>query len=76
MHVRPNLGYHQDVVKGMMDASEPSGKSRFSSTKQPGWTRTRRPLYGCFAWSLRDGAVQRREALGMLGALAWYRAAG
>ena len=26
MYVRPTLGYHQDVVEGMMDAGEPFGE--------------------------------------------------
>ena len=76
MHIRPTLGYHQDVVEGMMDASEPFGKVEGFINEAAGLDQDEKAALWLFAWSLRDGRVQRREALGMLGALAWLPAAG
>ena len=76
LHIRPTLGYHQDVVEGMMDASEPFGKVETFINEAAGLDQDEKAALWLFAWSLRDGRVQRREALGMLGALAWLPAAG
>jgi hypothetical protein len=68
MHIRPTLGYHQDVVEGMMDASEPFGEVELFINEAAGLDQDEKAALWLFAWSLRDTRVQRREALTMLSA--------
>jgi hypothetical protein len=76
MHTRPTLGYHQDVVAGMMDASEPFGEVETFIDEAAALDRDEKAALWLLAWSLRDTWTQRRDALAMLSALAWGRAAG
>jgi hypothetical protein len=76
MHIRPTLGYHQDVVEGMMDASEPFGEVETFINEAAGLGQDEKAALWLFAWSLRDTWVQRREALTMLGAFPWCPASG
>jgi hypothetical protein len=74
MHTGPTLGYHQDVVKGMLDASEPFGEVETFINEAAALDQDEKAALWLFAWSLREGAVQRREALAMLSALSWGQA--
>jgi hypothetical protein len=76
MHTGPTLGYHQDVVKGMMDASQPFGEVETFINEAAALDQDEKAALWLLAWSLREGRVQRREALAMLSALAWGQAAG
>jgi hypothetical protein len=71
MYVRPTLGYHQDVVEGMMDASEPFGAVEIFIDEASALNQTERAGLWLLAWSLRDASIQQREAQAMLSALAW-----
>jgi hypothetical protein len=71
MHARPTLDYHQDVVEGMIDASEPFGEVETFINGAAALDEDEKAALWLLAWSLRDAWVQRREALAMLGALAW-----
>jgi hypothetical protein len=71
MHARPMLGYHQDVVEGMIDASEPFGEVEIFINEAAALDEDEKAALWLLAWSLRDAWVQRREALAMLSALAW-----
>jgi len=71
MHARPTLGYHQDVVKGMMDAGEPFGEVETFINEAAALDQDEQAALWLLAWSLRGAWVQRREALAMLSALAW-----
>jgi len=71
MHTGPMLGYHQDVVEGMIDASEPFGEVETFINEAAALDQDEKAALWLLAWSLRDAWVQRREALAMLGALAW-----
>ena len=71
MHTGPMLGYHQDVVEGMLDASEPFGEVETFINEAAALDQDEKAALWLLAWSLREAWVQRREALAMLGALAW-----
>ena len=71
MHNRPTLGYHQNVVEGMMSASEPFGEVETFINEAATLDQDEKAALWLLAWSLRDAWLQRREALAMLGALAW-----
>jgi hypothetical protein len=74
MHARPTLGDHQDVVKGMMDASEPFGEVESFINEAPALDEDEKAALWLLAWSSRDAWTQRREALAMLSALGWCTA--
>jgi len=76
MHVSPTLGYHQDVVEGMMNASEPFREVETFINAAAALDQDEKAALWLLAWSLRDAWVQRREALAMLGALEWFPASG
>ncbi len=76
MHVSPTLGYHQDVVEGMMNASEPFGEVETFINAAATLDQDEKAALWLLAWSLRDAWVQRREALALLGALEWSPASG
>jgi hypothetical protein len=76
MHTRPTLGYHQDVVKGMMDASEPFGEVETFINEAAALDEEEKAALWLLAWSLRGTWVQRREALAMLTSLEWRPALG
>ena len=76
MHARPTIGYHQDVVKGMMDASEPFGEVETFINEAAALDQDEKAALWLLAWSLRDGWIQRRDALAMLSALGWGHAPG
>jgi hypothetical protein len=65
------LGYHQDVIEGMMSASEPFGDVETFINDAMVLDQDEKAALWLLAWSLRDAWTQRREALSMLGALAW-----
>ena len=71
MHTGPMLGYHQDVVEGMIDASDPFGEVETFINEAAALDQDEKAALWLLAWSLREAWVQRREALAMLGALAW-----
>ena len=71
MHARPTLGDHQNVVKGMMDASEPFGEVETFINEAPALDEDEKAALWLLAWSLRDAWTQRREALAMLSSLGW-----
>jgi len=71
MHTGPTLGYHQDVVKGMMDASEPFGKVETFIDEATALDQDEKAALWLLAWSSREGRIQRREALAMVSALGW-----
>ena len=76
MHSRPTLGYHQDVIEGMMDASDPFGDVEIFINEAVALDQDEKAALWLLAWSLRDTWTQRREALAMLTALAWHPAPG
>ena len=76
MHSRPTLGYHQDVIEGMMDASDPFGDVEIFINEAVALDQDEKAALWLLAWSLRDTWTQRREALAMLSALAWQPAPG
>jgi hypothetical protein len=76
MHDGPMLGYHQNIVEGMMSASEPFGEVETFINEAAALDRDEKAALWLLAWSLRDAWVQRREARAMLSALAWCSAPG
>ena len=74
MHTRPTLGDHQDVVTGMMNASDPFGEVETFINEAPALYEDEKAALWLFAWSSRDAWTQRREALAMVAALGWCRA--
>jgi cytochrome c-type biogenesis protein CcmH/NrfG len=76
MHSRPTLGFHQDVIKGMMDASDQFGDVETFINEAVALDQDEKAALWLLAWSLRDTWTQRREALAMLSALAWCRPPG
>jgi hypothetical protein len=70
MHTCPTLGYHQDVVQGMIDAGEPFGGVETFINEASELDQDEKAALWLLAWSSRDTWVQRREALAMLSALA------
>jgi hypothetical protein len=75
MNAPPTLGYHQDVVNGMMDAGEPFGEVETFINESVALDQDEKAALWLLAWSLRGAGVQRQEALAMLSALAWGSAA-
>jgi len=71
MHIRPTLGRHQDVVRGMMDASQSFLEVETFINEAAVLGEDEKAALWLFAWSSRDTLVQRREALAMLSALSW-----
>jgi hypothetical protein len=69
MYARPTLGYHQDVVKGMMDASEPFREVETFINEAAALDEDEKAALWLLAWSSRDTWIQRRDALSMLSAL-------
>jgi len=76
MHTRPTLGRHQDVVRGMMDASQPFLEVETFINEAAALGEDEKAALWLLAWSSRDTLVQRREALAMVSALPWCRAPG
>jgi hypothetical protein len=76
MYAPPTLGYHRDVVDGMMDAGEPFGEVESFINEAATLDEDERAALWLLAWSLRGAWVQRREALAILSALAWRSAPG
>ena len=76
MRTSSTLGYHQDVIEGMMNASEPFGEVETFINEAAVLDQDEKAALWLLAWSLRDGWTQRREAVSMLSALAWCRAPG
>ena len=72
----PGVGYHQDVVKGMMDASEPFGDVETFIDEAAALDQGEKAALWLLAWSLREGWIQQREALAMLSSLAWRQLPG
>jgi hypothetical protein len=70
------LGYHQDVIEGMMSASEPFGQVETFINEAAVLDQDEKAALWLLAWSLRDAWTQQREALSMLSALAWRQAPG
>ena len=70
------LGYHQDVIEGMMNASEPFGEVETFINEAAALDQDEKAALWLFAWSFREGWIQRREALAMLSALDWVNAPG
>jgi len=73
MHTAPTLGYHQNVVVGMMDAREPFGEVEIFIDEAAALDQGEKAALWLLAWSLREGWIQQREALAMLSSLAWKR---
>jgi hypothetical protein len=71
MRARSTLGYHQDMIEGMMSASEPFGEVETFINESAALDQDEKAALWLLAWSLRDGWIQRREALSMLSSLAW-----
>jgi hypothetical protein len=72
----PSLGYHQDVVEGMMDAREPfNAVEEFINEAAP-LSGDQKAALWLLAWSLRSSLVQRREARAMVGATGWWQVSG
>jgi hypothetical protein len=67
MHARPTLGYHHEMVKGMMDASEPFGEVEIFIDEAAALHQDEKA-----AWSSRDPGIQKREALAILTAVGWW----
>jgi alkylhydroperoxidase family enzyme len=76
MRAPPTLGYHRDVVRGMMDASEPFPEVETFINEAAALDQEEKAALWLLAWSFREGWVQRREAQAMLSALAWSQAPG
>jgi cytochrome c-type biogenesis protein CcmH/NrfG len=71
MHARPTLGYHRDVVNGMMDAGESFGDVEGFINEAAALDQDEKAALWLLAWSFRETGIQRREALAMLSALEW-----
>ena len=71
MHARPTLGYHRDVVNGMMDAGESFGEVETFINEAAALDQDEKAALWLLAWSFREAGIQRREALAMLSALEW-----
>jgi hypothetical protein len=76
MHTGPTLGFHQDVVNGMMAASEPFGEVESFIDEAAALDQDEKAALWLFAWSSREGWVQRQEAQAMLSALGWEHTPG
>jgi hypothetical protein len=71
MYARPTLGYHHDMVKGMMDASEPFGEVETFINEATALDQDEKAALWLLAWSSRDPWTQRREAMAFLSAIGW-----
>jgi hypothetical protein len=76
MRTRPTLGYHQEVIEGMMNASEPFLEVETFIDEAAALDQDEKAALWLFAWSLREGWAQRREARAMLSSLSWRPAHG
>jgi len=76
MHARPTLGSHRDVINGMMDAGQSFGEVETFINEAAALDQDEKAALWLFAWSFREGWIQRREALAMLSALDWVNAPG
>ena len=76
MHIHRTLGYHQNVVEGMISASEPFGEVETFINEAAVLDQDEKAALWLLAWSSRDAWLQRREALEMLSALAVCRVPG
>ena len=76
MDIGLSLGYHRDIVESMMVAGQPFGEVEVFIDEAAVLDQEEKAALWLLAWSLREGRVQRREALAMLGALAWRPAPG
>jgi hypothetical protein len=76
MRTSSTLGHHQELIEGMMSASEPFGDVETFINEAAVLDQEEKAALWLLAWSLRDAWVQRREALSMLSALAWCRPPG
>jgi hypothetical protein len=76
MHTSPTLGYHHDVIKGMMDAREPFGEVETFIDEAVALDEHEKAALWLLAWSSREGWIQRREALAMLSAVTWGQSPG
>jgi hypothetical protein len=54
MHSRPTLGFHQDVIKGMMDASDQFGDVETFINEAVALDQDEKAALWLLAWSLRD----------------------
>ena len=75
-HDSASLGYHQDVVEGMMDASEPFGAVEDFINGAGVLNGDQKAALWLLAWSLRNNLVQRREARAMVDATGWWQVSG
>jgi len=66
-----SLGYHRDVVEGMMEAGEPFGHVEAFINEAGAVDQDEKAALWLLAWSMRDERIQRREAQAMLSALEW-----
>ena len=66
-----SLGDHRDLVQGM-----PFGDVEAFVDEAAALDQDEKAALWLFAWSLREGSVQRREAHAMLSALAWGQSPG
>jgi cytochrome c-type biogenesis protein CcmH/NrfG len=71
-----NLDLHRQVVETMMDAEEPFGEVETFIDDAVALDHDEKAALWLLAWSSRERPVQRREALAMLGALAWRPSPG
>ena len=76
MHARPTLGSHRDVINGMMDAGQSFGEVETFINEAAALDQDEKAALWLFAWSFREGWIQRREAQAMLSALEWGQAPG
>ena len=70
------LDLHRQVVDTMMDAEEPFGEVETFIDEAVALDQDEKAALWLLAWSSREALVQRREALAMLGALAWRPSPG
>ena len=70
------LDLHRQVVDTMMDAEEPFGEVETFIDEAVALDQDEKAALWLLAWSSREAVVQRREALAMLGALAWRPSPG
>jgi hypothetical protein len=75
-HSSVDLGDCQDVVEGMMDASEPFWKVEDFIDQAQALDGNQKAALWLLAWSMRSNPVQRREAREMLGATPRWGGAG
>ena len=64
MHTGPMLGYHQDVVEGMIDASEPFGEVETFINEAAALDQDEKAALWLLAWSLREAWVAAAGSAG------------